>query len=55
MSKRGRIPKQAELKTGHRDNNIQVLHGGAEFTKPKPKAQWLLIPGAIGLTIGIVS
>jgi len=41
MSKRGRIPKQAELKTGHRENNIQVLHGGAEFTKPKAKAQWL--------------
>ena len=31
MSKRGRIPKQNELKTGHRDNNLQVLKGGAEF------------------------
>ena len=41
MSKRGRIPKKAELKTGHRDNGLQVLKGGAEFTKPKPKHQWL--------------
>ena len=41
MSKRGRIPKQNELKTGHRDNNLQVLKGGAEFPKPAVKHQWL--------------
>ena len=41
MSKRGRIPKQANLKTGHRDNSLQVLKGGSEFTKPKARAQWL--------------
>ena len=41
MAKRGRIPKKNELKTGHRENNIQVLRGGAEFTKPKPKHKWL--------------
>jgi len=41
MSKRGRIPKQANLKTGHRDNSLQVLKGGSEFPKPKARAQWL--------------
>ena len=42
MSKRGPIPKDASKKTGHRDSNLQILKGGAEFTKPKPKRTWLL-------------
>ena len=35
MAKRGRLPKQKNKLTGHRDNSLNVIQGGKSFETPK--------------------
>jgi len=41
MGKRGRIPKQKNKLTGHRDNSLSVIQGGKAFETPKANSRWL--------------
>ncbi len=41
MGKRGRIPKQKDKLTGHRDSTLSVLQGGKGFETPKANSRWL--------------
>ena len=41
MAKRGRLPKQKDKLTGHRDNSLNVIQGGKSFETPKPNSRWL--------------
>ena len=41
MGKRGRIPKQKDKLTGHRDNSLSVIQGGKAFETPKANSRWL--------------
>ena len=41
MGKRGRIPKQKDKLTGHRDNSLSVIQGGKGFETPKANSRWL--------------
>ena len=41
MGKRGRIPKQKNKLTGHRDNSLSVIQGGKAFKTPKANSRWL--------------
>ena len=41
MGKRGRIPKQKDKLTGHRDSTLSVLQGGKAFETPKANSRWL--------------
>ena len=38
---RGRLPKQKDKLTGHRDNSLSVLQGGKSFETPKANSRWL--------------
>ncbi len=41
MGKRGRIPKDKNKLTGHRDSTLSVLQGGKAFETPKANSRWL--------------
>ena len=41
MAKRGRIPKQKDKLTGHRDSSLSVIQGGKAFETPKANSRWL--------------
>jgi len=41
MAKRGRLPKQKNKLTGHRDNSLNVIQGGKSFETPKANSRWL--------------
>ena len=41
MGKRGRIPKQKDKLTGHRDSSLSVIQGGKAFETPKANSRWL--------------
>jgi len=41
MAKRGRIPKQKDKLTGHRDSSLSVIQGGKAFETPKTNSRWL--------------
>ena len=41
MGKRGRIPKEKNKLTGHRDSTLSVLQGGKAFETPKANSRWL--------------
>ncbi len=41
MGKRGRIPKQKDKLTGHRESTLSVLQGGKRFETPKANSRWL--------------
>ena len=41
MAKRGRIPKQKDKLTGHRDSSLSVIKGGKAFETPKANSRWL--------------
>ena len=41
MAKRGRLPKQKDKLTGHRDSSLSVIQGGKAFETPKANSRWL--------------
>ena len=41
MGKRGRLPKQKDKLTGHRDSSLSVIQGGKAFETPKANSRWL--------------
>ena len=41
MGKRGRLPKQKDKLTGHRDSSLSVIQGGKAFETPKVNSRWL--------------